>query len=218
MKHLRPQIAAKERVPLERILGKEIGQSIRELHEAHGVVFHMDETVARLDDRKAILTKGTVVEVDFVVLGIGVQLAVALAEKAGLKVDNGVVVDEFLETSAKGIFAPGDIARWPDARSGRPVRIEHWVVADRLGQTAARNMLGLKEPFNAVPFFWTQHYDVAVKYIGHADKWDAVEIDGSPQSRDCAVTYKRGDGVLAVATIGRDLQNLRVEAEMEAER
>jgi len=85
-----------------------------------------------------------------------------------------------------------------------------------MGQTAARNMLGRKEKFDAVPFFWTQQYDVAIKYIGHAEKWDEVETDESPQSKDCAVTFKLGDRVLAVATIGRDLENLKVEAEMEA--
>ncbi|HXS13843.1 MAG TPA: FAD-dependent oxidoreductase [Acidobacteriaceae bacterium] len=208
-------IAAREGEPLERVLGKEIGKSIRELHESHGVVFHKGETIERLDGRKAILTKGTAVEVDFVVLGVGVRPAVTLAEKAGLKVDNGVVVDQFLETSAKGIFAAGDIARWPDARSGKPTRIEHWVVAERMGQAAAKNMLGRKERFDAVPFFWTQQYDLTVRYTGHAEKWDSVEMDGSPQA-NCAASYKLAGEVLAVATIDRDLQNLKAEAEMES--
>jgi hypothetical protein len=87
-----------------------------------------------------------------------------------------------------------------------------------MGQTAARNMLGRKERFDAVPFFWTQQYDVTVRYIGHAEKWDSIEIDGSLQAKDCAVTYKLGSRTLAVATIDRDLQNLRTEAEMEARR
>jgi apoptosis-inducing factor 3 len=211
-------VAAKEGEPLERVLGKEIGKSIRELHGSHGVVFHRGETIARVEGRKAILTKGTVIEVDFVVFGIGVRPVVALAEKAGVKVDNGVVVDEYLETSAKGVFAAGDIARWPDPRSGQLTRVEHWVVAERMGQTAARNMLGRRERFDAVPFFWTQQYDVAIKYIGHAESWDNAEADGSPQSKDCAVTFKLAGRVLAVATIGRDLENLKVEAEMETGR
>lgn len=211
-------IVAREGEPFEHVFGKEIGRSIRELHEAHGVAFHRGETIARVDGRKAILTKGTVVEVDFVVLGIGVRPAVTLAEKAGLKVDNGVLVDEFLETSAKGIFAAGDIARWPNGRSGQLTRIEHWVVAERMGQTIARNMLGRRERFDAVPFFWTQQYDLTVRYIGHAEKWDSAEMDGSLQARDCAVTYKLGDHVLAVATIGRDFENLKSEAKMEAGR
>lgn len=210
-------VAVREGEPLERVFGKELGKFVRELHETHGVVFHSGETIARLDGRNATLTKGTSVEVDFVVLGIGVRPDVALAEKAGLKVGNGVVVDEFLETSAKGIFAAGDIARWPDARSGELTRVEHWVVAERMGQAAARNMLGRKESFDAVPFFWTQQYDLTVRYIGHAEKWDRVEVDGSLQARDCAVTYTLGDRVLAVATMERDLQNLKTEVEMETE-
>ena len=135
-----------------------------------------------------------------------------------MKVDNGVAVDEFLETSVKGIFAAGDIARWPDARSGQLTRIEHWVVSERLGQTAARNMLGRKVRFDAVPFFWTQQYDLTIRYIGHAEKWDAVRIDGNLEGRDCAAAFRLGDSVLAVATINRDLQNLKTEAEMEGKR
>ena len=208
-------IAAREGEPLERVFGKEIGKFVRELHESHGVIFHRGETIARLDGRKAILTKGTTIEVDFVVLGIGVRPVVTLAEKAGLRVDNGVVVDEFLQTSAKGIFAAGDIARWPDARAGQLTRIEHWVAAERQGQTAARNMLGRRERFEGIPFFWTQQYDVTLRYVGHAEKWDSVEMEGSLQARDCAITYKLGDRVLAVATIGRDLQSLEAEAKME---
>ena len=208
-------IAAREGEPLERVFGKEIGKFVRELHESHGVIFHRGETIARLDGRKAILTKGTTIEVDFVVLGIGVRPVVTLAEKAGLRVDNGLVVDEFLQASAKGVFAAGDIARWPDARAGQLTRIEHWVVAERQGQTAARNMLGRRERFEGIPFFWTQQYDVTLRYVGHAEKWDSVEMEGSLQARDCAITYKRGDRVLAVATIGRDLQSLEAEAKME---
>jgi apoptosis-inducing factor 3 len=211
-------VAAREGEPLEHTLGREVGKFIRELHEGHGVVFHMGETIARLDGRRATLTKGAVVDADFVVLGLGVRPVVGLAEKAGLKVDNGVVVDEFLETTAKGVFAAGDIARWPDARSGKLTRIEHWVVAERMGQTAARNMLGRRERFDAVPFFWTQQYNLTVRYIGYAERWDAASTDGSLQSKDCAVSYKLADRVLAVATVGRDLENLKAEAAMEAGR
>src|SRR6185437_5908952 len=138
-----------------------------------------------------------------------------LAEKAGLSTDKGVSVDEYLMTSAADVYAAGDIARWPDAYTGQRIRVEHWVVAERQGQTAALNMMGERTPFRAVPFFWSQHYDVPINYVGHAEKWDAIEIDGDVMKRDCVVRYKRGGRVLAVASIYRDGDSLKAAAEME---
>jgi NADPH-dependent 2,4-dienoyl-CoA reductase/sulfur reductase-like enzyme len=207
-------VVAPEHRPLERILGAEYGDFIRSLHEEHGVVFHLGETASAIDGGSVRLKGGATLSADVVVVGIGVRPRIQLAERAGLKTDRGVAVNEYLETSAPGIFAAGDIARWPDPHTGEHLRIEHWVVAERQGQTAARNMLGQRQTFGDVPFFWSQHYDVPINYIGHAEKWDALDIEGDIKARDCLVRYRRNGKVLAVASIFRDVENLREEVAM----
>ena len=208
-------VVAPETQPLERIMGPEIGHFIRGLHEGRGVHFHLGEAVSRINGRAVSLTGGSSVDADFVVLGVGVRPSLALAEGAGLAINRGIVVNEFLETSVLGIYAAGDVARWPDPHTGEKIRVEHWVAAERQGQTAAKNILGGREPFNAVPFFWSQHYDVAINYVGHAEKWDSIEFDGQVDDRNFSATYKRGEKTLAVATVGRDFQSLEDEAAME---
>ena len=210
-------VASHDAVPMQKILGPEVGAFIRALHEEHGVIFHLGTVPASVDERGVTLKNGEFLPADFVVVGIGVRPAISLAEQAGLAIDRGITVDEHLETSVPGIFAAGDNARWPDPRSGDLIRVEHWVLAERQGQTAARNILGKRERFDSVPFFWTEQYDFTLNYVGHAERWDTAELDGQlhADTRDCSITYRSGGKKLAVAVVNRDLESLRAEVELE---
>jgi NADPH-dependent 2,4-dienoyl-CoA reductase/sulfur reductase-like enzyme/nitrite reductase/ring-hydroxylating ferredoxin subunit len=208
-------VVAPEQRPMERILGPDMGDFVRGLHEEHGVIFHLGDTVVAIEGKRATLKSGGVLDADVVVVGVGVRPRLTLAEQAGLSIDRGVVVDAYLETTGPGIFAAGDIARWPDRHSGDNIRVEHWVVAERQGQAAARNMLGQREAFDAVPFFWSQHYDVPINYVGHAESWDEIAVDGDIKGRDCLLRYKKKGRVLAVASIYRDVASLKAELAME---
>jgi NADPH-dependent 2,4-dienoyl-CoA reductase/sulfur reductase-like enzyme/nitrite reductase/ring-hydroxylating ferredoxin subunit len=214
-RNIEVHVVAPETRPMERVLGPQLGDFIRALHEEHGVVFHLGETVTAFDGRRATLKGGGTLDTDVVVVGVGVRPRLALAEQAGLTMDRGVAVDAYLRTSVPDIYAAGDIARWPDPHSGATIRVEHWVVAERQGQTAARNMLGAEERFDAVPFFWSQHYDVPINYVGHAEQWDEIAIDGSVAAKDCVLRYKSKGRVLAIASIYRDLDSLKAELALE---
>ncbi len=210
-------VVAPEKRPLEKVFGPELGDFVRSLHEEHGVVFDLEDGVTGIDAKSVALKSGAKLDADLVVTGVGVKPRIALAEKAGLAIDRGISVNEYLQTSAPDIYAAGDITRWPDAYTRERIRVEHWVVAERQGQDAALNMLGEKTPHRAIPFFWSQHYDVPINYVGHAEKWDAIEIDGDVSKRDCFVRYRLGGRTLAIASIYRDKECLEAALAMERE-
>lgn len=201
--------------PLEKVLGRAVSDFVRRTHEDQGVRFRLGRRPAQIRGDSVVLDDGSTEACDLVVAGIGVQPDVALAENAGLTVDRGIIVNDYLQTSAPEIFAAGDAARFPDPRSGRPIRVEHWVAAGRQGQSAARNAAGRRERFNAIPFFWSQHYDLVFAYVGHAERADDAEMFGSLEEHNAAIVYHDDGGLAAVATLFRDDVSLAVEAAME---
>ena len=208
-------VAAPELIPFARVLGPTIGTHLKQLHESNGVVFQLGHSIAGITADHVLLDDGSRLACDVVLLGIGVRPSLDLATEAGLRTDNGVIVDSYMQTSAPGIYAAGDIARYPDPWSGEHIRIEHWAVAERQGSAAARNMLGMSVPFRSVPFFWTRQYDLAVNYVGHATDWTRIDIDGDPATGDYSATFKQLDRTLAHLTIGRDRESLVAERELE---
>ena len=207
-------VVGKGSLPLEKVLGRELGGLVRETHETNGVKFHLGRTPVAIQDRHVQLDDRTKLDCDLVVVGIGVRPNTTIAEQAGIATDNGVLVNEFLETNVPGIFAAGDIARWPDPRAGR-IRVEHWVVAQRQGQTAARNILGARKPFVTPPFFWSNHFDLHIHYVGHGSGDDRAIASGDLKAKDASVIFRSGDKISAVASIGRDLENLKAEVKLE---
>jgi NADPH-dependent 2,4-dienoyl-CoA reductase/sulfur reductase-like enzyme/nitrite reductase/ring-hydroxylating ferredoxin subunit len=207
-------VVGKHSLPLEKVLGREFGSLVQKTHEANGVKFHLGRVAAKIEDRNVQLDDGTKLDCDLVVAGIGVRPNTALAESAGIATKDGVLVNEFLETNVRGIFAAGDIARWPDPRAGH-IRVEHWVVAQRQGQTAARNILGARKPFVAPPFFWSNHFDIHIHYVGHAGGGDGASVSGDVKAKDASVVFQDGKKVTAVASIGRNLENLKAEVALE---
>lgn len=197
-------VISPEEHPLEKVFGRELSDLVLEAHSQKGVRLHLGSKVARIENKQIILQGGERIEVEIVVVGIGVEPRLQLAETAGLSLDRGVLVNSRLQTSDPNIFAAGDIARWPDPHTGESIRVEHWVVAQRQGQVAAANMLGRDEAFTMVPFFWTKHFDLSIRYVGHAEKWDETRVEGDLTHRNCLVRFRRDDRDLAVATVERD--------------
>jgi NADPH-dependent 2,4-dienoyl-CoA reductase/sulfur reductase-like enzyme/nitrite reductase/ring-hydroxylating ferredoxin subunit len=208
-------IVSVEHVPFDRVFGFAMGERIKQIHEANGVRFHLGCVASGFDGHSVAIANGEHVEADFVVVGIGVQPRVGIARSAGAEVDNGVIVDSFLETTVSGIYAAGDIAAYPDPISGERIRIEHWVVAERQGEVAAANMLGGRKRFDSAPFFWSEQFGTSIRYVGHAPRWDQVIVDGDIESDSFTIRYF-ADGVhCASASVGRDRDNLEDELILE---
>jgi NADPH-dependent 2,4-dienoyl-CoA reductase/sulfur reductase-like enzyme len=212
---LEVDVVAPETRPLERVLGPAVGDFVRGLHEAHGVRFHLGDKPARIEAKEVVLGSGGKLAADLVVLGVGVRPEVKLAQAAGLETDDGILVDEHLETSAPGVYACGDVARYLNHATGQRLRVEHWIHAERQGQVAAANVLGARRAYAYPPVFWSQHYDVRILYVGHAEKDTTQQVLGDPAAGDCAVVFRRGTAVQAVATIGRDRLSLQAEDALE---
>ncbi|HUH10273.1 MAG TPA: FAD-dependent oxidoreductase [Brevundimonas sp.] len=211
---LEVHVVAPGDVPLERVMGPQIGRFVRDLHVSRGVQFHLGRTAESFDGQTVTLSDQSRLAADFVVLGVGVRPRLQLAIDAGLMVDDGVIVDRGMRTSRPGIFAAGDIARYPGRTFEASLRVEHWVVAERQGQIAAMNMLGSAAELTEAPFFWSRHYDQSIHYVGHARTWDALRIEGSVPDADATVRFEQGGRLLAAATIGRDLESLRIATEL----
>jgi apoptosis-inducing factor 3 len=209
-------VVGRDKLPLAHALGPELAQLVKGLHETHGVRFFLEASPERITASEVTLAKGTSLPADLVVAGIGVAPVTELAEAAGLRVDHGVVVDAHLATSAPGVFAAGDVARYPDRASGGMVRVEHWVLAQRHGRAAALNMLGRRQPFADVPFFWSNHYDVAIRFSGFAPRDAQRQAAGAIAARKGAVAFRTGGRITAVATVGDDSLNLAAEAALQA--
>jgi NADPH-dependent 2,4-dienoyl-CoA reductase/sulfur reductase-like enzyme/nitrite reductase/ring-hydroxylating ferredoxin subunit len=210
-------VIAPEEHPLKKVFGRELSDLVLEAHARKGVRLHLGAKVARIEDKQVVLQGGERINADIVVVGIGVEPRLELAEAAGLALDRGVLVNSRLQTTDPDIFAAGDIARWPDPHTGENIRVEHWVVAERQGQVAAANMLGKDEPFMMVPFFWTKHFDLSIRYVGHAETWDETLVEGDLAHRNGLVRFRRAGRDLAVLTVERDKDSVRAELTMEAE-
>lgn len=208
-------VVTPERAPFAKVFGTEVSDAIMAAHRKHGTAFHLGRQIARITPGAVALDDGRAIEADLVVVGVGVKPRVDLAEAAGLAIGDGVLVNEHLRTSRRDIYAVGDIARWPDPHSGTRVRVEHWAVAARHGQVAALNIAGQPRRYDAVPFFWTKHFDVSVRYLGHATDWDEARLEGDLAGKDAQVELSRNGEPLALATVDRDIASLAREIDME---
>ena len=200
-KGLEVTIVEQASVPLERVLGQEVGAVYRDIHVDHGVELLTGTGLEAFEGDRAVervrLSDGRTIDCDFVVVGIGVTPRTALAETAGIDVENGILVSERLETNAPGVFAAGDVANAWHPFYGERIRVEHWANALNQGPAAAKSMLGSAEPYERLPYFFSDQYDVGMEYSGYAPSWDEVVFRGDPGSREFIAFWLKAGRVVA---------------------
>jgi apoptosis-inducing factor 3 len=211
---VRVTVVSPESVPFEKTLGHEIGSIFQQVHEEQGVLFQLGRKVDRLEGNSkveaAILDNGDRLPTDLVIVGIGVQPATEFVNGVERYTkDHSILVNDYLQ-AADGLYAAGDIARYPDWRTGESTRVEHWRIAAQQGRTAAYNMVGKLAKFRAVPVFWTMQFKFPLRYVGHAEQWDELVVDGDLQKRQFIAFYVKDNQVLAAATSQRDTETAAI--------
>jgi 3-phenylpropionate/trans-cinnamate dioxygenase ferredoxin reductase component len=206
--------------PLEHVLGPEVGGVLADVHRDHGVRLMLGDSAASFEGshrvERVVTGQGLTIPCDFVVLGLGVEPVTDLLRGSGVKVDNGVLVDELCRTNVEGIFAAGDVANHYHPVCERHIRVEHWQHAIRHGEAAALSMLGKAQPYRDIHWFWSDQYDVSLQYSGFPTPWDDVVVRGSLEQRTFAAFYLSEGRVQAVATVGRDDDLGRANALIES--
>src|SRR5712692_7486000 len=194
-------------VPLQRVLGDEVGRVYADIHRDHGIDLRLNEGIAefRGHDRveQVVTSSGAGIDCDATVVGVGVQPDVTWLEGSGIRLENGVVVDEYAQSSVPDVFAAGDVANWWHPTLGERLRVEHFDNAQNQGVAAAKNMLGRGEPYAPVPFFWSDQYDLTLQYVGHASGQDETVLRGDVGSRKFLVFYLRDGRLRAALGINR---------------
>jgi len=211
---LKVTVVSPESLPFKKILGEEIGRVFQQVHEEEGVSFRLGVKVTQFVGKDkveaVILDNDTRIAADLVVVGIGVQPATEFLEGVELNPENkSVLVDEYLR-AAEGVYAAGDIARYPDWRTNETTRIEHWRIAAQQGRIAAYNMAGQGVKFRGLPVFWTMQFKFPLRYVGHAEQWDEIIFDGEPRDREFIAFYVKNNQVLAAATSKRDTETAAI--------
>lgn len=219
------------KVPLSHILGQEVGRVFADFHREHGVRMYFEESVTGFEGdgrvQRVNTSRGRQLECDFVVVGVGVEPATEVVAEAGVKISNGIVVDEYCRTNVEGIYAAGDVANHYHPLTGRHHRVEHYQNAIAQGQAAARNMLGQQQPYNEVHWFWSDQYEHNIQYAGFHGEWDEFVVRGSLEQRNFVGFYLHNQRIGAAVAInrGKDLRltmpliqaGVRVEAEKLAD-